>query len=209
MEETMQHLFFTSYAARIVWSYFLPSAGIRIEELTFHQAIIKCWNADVIPRIQPIIQEMPPIIVWELRKRRNNYKYEDGVTVSRVIYQVSNTLQSLVKFRKPSLLHVPHKWPDLVTMMEQYLPKLKITKVLWEFPTAGWIKLNTDGVSRGNPGRSVIGFVLRNTEGDMMYVCGKEIPEGTNTEAEAKAMVQALRFCIEHDISLLICTRIL
>lgn len=109
MEETMHHLFFTSYVARRVWPYFLSSAGIVIDGLTFHQIIIKCWTAKVIPRLQPIIQEITTIIVWELWKRRNNFKHGDSVIVSRVIYQVSSTLQSLVKFRKPRLIHVPYK----------------------------------------------------------------------------------------------------
>ncbi|XP_070036867.1 uncharacterized protein LOC142166468 [Nicotiana tabacum] len=80
--------------------------GIRIEELTFHQAIIKCWTADAIPKLKPIIQALP------------------------AIYQV-----------------------------------------LWEFPTADRIKVNTDGASRGNLGRSAIGFVMRNEEGDVIYAC--------------------------------------
>ncbi|XP_075098992.1 uncharacterized protein LOC142175884 [Nicotiana tabacum] len=87
--------------------------------------------------------------------------------------------------------------------MEQYLPKLKTTKVLWKFPEAGWINVNTDRASRGNPGRSAIGFTLRNEEGDVMYASGKEIAEGTNTETEAKAVVEALRYCIENDYILI------
>ncbi|XP_075087570.1 uncharacterized protein LOC142169586 [Nicotiana tabacum] len=52
-------------------------------------------------------------------------------------------------------------------------------------------------VIQGNPGSCAIGFVLRNKEGDIIYACGKYIPEGTNTKAEAKAMVKALRYCVE------------
>ncbi|XP_075105034.1 uncharacterized protein LOC142179115 [Nicotiana tabacum] len=90
-------------------------------------------------------------------------------------YYVSTTIQSLVKLRKRVLQNVPHKWPDLLSMMESYLPKLKFTKVLWGYPSPGWIKVNTDGASRDNPGLSSIGFVLRNEEGDIVYGCGKEV----------------------------------
>lgn len=55
------------------------------------------------------------------------------------------------------------------------MPNLKITKVIWEYPTPGWIKVNTDGASRGNLGRSLIGFVLRDEEGDVIYARGKEM----------------------------------
>lgn len=40
----------------------------------------------------------------------------------------------------------------------EYSPRLKVTKVIWKFPAAGWIKYNTDGASRGNPGISAYAF---------------------------------------------------
>ncbi|XP_075081996.1 uncharacterized protein LOC142166499 [Nicotiana tabacum] len=87
--------------------------------------------------------------------------------------------------------------------MEKYTPKLKVTKVAWECPSPGWVKINTDGVSRGNPERSSIGFVLRNEQGDVLYASSKEIQEGTNTEAEARAVLEALKYCAGHDYILI------
>lgn len=109
----------------------------------------------------------------------------------------------MIKFRKPGLHHIPHKWPDQIEMLENYMPKLKVTKVLWECPSPRWVKVNIDGASRGNPGRSSIGFVLRNEEGDVLYARGKEVQEGTNSESEARAMLEALRYCVEHDFILI------
>lgn len=85
-------------------------------------------------------------------------------------------------------------------MMENYTPKLIIHKVLWELPMEGWLKVNTDGASRGNPGRSSIGFCIRNEIGDVMYVRGMEIQETTNTCAEAMAILEALRYCSRYSI---------
>ncbi|XP_016465612.2 uncharacterized protein LOC107788446 [Nicotiana tabacum] len=166
-----------------------------MEGLTLHQAITKCWTANVCLRLKPVMQALPSCVVWELWKRRNRMKYGDVVTTSRVIYQVSSNLQALVKVRKHGIDMVPHKWKDLLSMMENFTPKLKVTKVMWEFPSAGWLKVNTDGASRGNPGRSSISFCIRNENGDIVKSVGKEIEETTNTVAEAKAMVEALRFC--------------
>lgn len=83
------------------------------------------------------------------------------------------------------------------------MPKLKYTKVMWDCPSPGWIKVNTDGASRGNPGRSAIGYVLRNEEGDLTYGYGREVQEGTNSEAEAQAILEAMRFCIDNDYILI------
>lgn len=117
------------------------------------------------------------------------------------MHQICNTIQSLIKVRKSGISRVPKRWPDMPYMMEGYKPRLKVNKVLWEFPIAGWIKINTDGASRGNPGKSSVGFCLRNEHGDLIYARAKEIQEMTNTQAEARAMLEAVRYCINHDIS--------
>ncbi|XP_070007342.1 uncharacterized protein [Nicotiana sylvestris] len=195
MKNLFSTCFFRSETAKTTWKYFLSREGIDVEGLTLHQAITKCWTANVCLRLKPVMQALPSCVVWELWKRRNSMKYGEAVTTSRVIYQVSSNLQALVKVRKPGMDMVPHKWQDLLARMENFTPKLKVTKIIWEFPSAGWLKVNTDGASRGNPGRSSIGFCIRNENGDIVKSVGKEIEETTNTVAEAKAMVEALRFC--------------
>nr|XP_016480745.1 PREDICTED: uncharacterized protein LOC107801860 [Nicotiana tabacum] len=198
-EESLIHLFFTSHAAKIVWKYFLSRQGIRLEGLTLHQAITSCWTVQVLPRIKPIMQALPSCIIWELWKRRNNFKYGEAVLISRVIYQVSSSLQAIVRVRKPCLINVPHKWKDLLTMLENYTPRMKYDKVIWELPMVGWVKVNTDGASRGNPGRSSIGLCIRNDDGDLVYVLGREINAATNTKAEIVAILEALRICSAHN----------
>lgn len=151
--------------------------------------------------MKPILQDFPSIIGWELWKRRNIYKYGDAVSIRRVIYKVSSSFQALVRVRKPQLHNVPHKWPDLLYVLENYIPKLKIDKVMWEFPIEGWTKIDKDGASKGNPGRSAIGYCLRDEQGDIIHASGKEIQDSTNTEAEAVAILEALRYCHLHGIS--------
>nr|XP_016491607.1 PREDICTED: uncharacterized protein LOC107811236 [Nicotiana tabacum] len=40
--------------------------GINMEGLSMQQTILKCWAAQVVPRLKPILQDLPSIIVWEL-----------------------------------------------------------------------------------------------------------------------------------------------
>ncbi|XP_016482447.2 uncharacterized protein LOC107803276 [Nicotiana tabacum] len=103
--------------------------------MSLQQAIAKCWTVQVVPRLKPIFQALPSIILWELWKRRNCQKHGEMV--------------------------------------------------------------NTDGASRGNPGRSSIGFVLRDSKGDVRYARGKEIKEGTNMEAETIAILEAIQTCVQ------------
>lgn len=62
-EETLVHLFFTSKAATTMWRYFLMRTGVAMEGLPLNQAITKCWTAQVLPRIKPIMQALPSCIV--------------------------------------------------------------------------------------------------------------------------------------------------
>lgn len=80
-------------------------------------------------------------------------------------------------------------------MIENYTPRFKVDRVIWEFPGEGWLKVNTDGASRGNFGRSAIGCCVRDEKGDIVFAAEKKINETTNTKAEAMAIVEALRFC--------------
>ncbi|KAJ0527599.1 putative ribonuclease H domain-containing protein [Helianthus annuus] len=67
-------------------------------------------------------------------------------------------------------------------------------KVYWDPPNSGWLKLNTDGSSLGNPGQSSYGGVVRNTHGE--WVCGYVGNIGYNTSlaAEIWGIMMGLRF---------------
>ncbi|KAH0642524.1 hypothetical protein KY290_034106 [Solanum tuberosum] len=75
--------------------------------------------------------------------------------------------------------------------METYCPKMKVKKVLWEFPPEGWVKYNTDGASRGNLGLSSYAFCLRDDRGDIHYAERATLENTTNTVAETKAILEA------------------
>lgn len=50
-----------------------------------------------------------------------------------------------------------------------------------------------DGGSRGNPGPSAVGVVIQNEKGETLKSYGEYIGEGTNNEAEYKAIIFALK----------------
>lgn len=93
-------------------------------------------------------------------------------------YNQQGNLPSVIKSssigesKKARISKVPHKWNELLAMMENYTLKLKVCKVMWEFPSAGWLKINTDGASRGNPGRSFIRYCVRDEKGDIVRAVG-------------------------------------
>lgn len=40
--------------------------------------------------------------------------------------------------------------------------------------------------------------MLRDEEGDVIYALGREVPPATNNEAEALAILEVLRYCVDH-----------
>ncbi|MHB1286485.1 MAG: ribonuclease HI family protein [Leptospirales bacterium] len=52
--------------------------------------------------------------------------------------------------------------------------------------------LYCDGASRGNPGRSALGFVLQEEDGTIFLEEGRVLPVGTNNQAEYLALVAGL-----------------
>ncbi|KAM3203903.1 hypothetical protein P3L10_027312 [Capsicum annuum] len=143
---------------------------------------------------------VPAIIIWELWMKRNSNKHREKVTVNRIIYQVSHTLHMLVKVRKPAIKQVPHRWPDIIRVLEKFVPALKVTQARWNLPPDNWLKCNMDGVSICNPGRSSYAFCIRDPLGDLIYAEAKEIAEGTNTFSETIAILEATRYCVAHNV---------
>lgn len=71
--------------------------------------------------------------------------------------------------------------------------EINITLIIWKRPPSGFLKLNFDGASRGNPGLTGIGGILRNSEGEIQYIYSRALGEGTNNEMEFAALEQGLR----------------
>ena len=56
----------------------------------------------------------------------------------------------------------------------------------------GKIIINTDGGSRGNPGKAAVGVTAVNQEGEVLYELEKYIGIATNNEAEYQAFLFSL-----------------
>ncbi|HUN66395.1 MAG TPA: ribonuclease HI family protein [Bacteroidota bacterium] len=59
------------------------------------------------------------------------------------------------------------------------------------------ITAHTDGASRGNPGESGIGVIMRSAEGIVLYAGGGYIGTTTNNVAEYSALIFCLRKAVE------------
>lgn len=72
--------------------------------------------------------------------------------------------------------------------------------ITWSKPSVGWLKCNTDGASRGNPGPSSVAFCIRISEENLIYAKMKQIGYNTNIYAEALAMKEGIEYCRNNEM---------
>lgn len=193
--ETMSHLFLTSDTATKLWRMFANVVGIHIEGLQLSQV----GTSDCCPILKPLMIAVPTVIIWNLWKRRNSFKHGRPSSYDNLVFKVNSDLWTLGRCVYPKLQDLPAGWSNMVAYLEKYKPKLYFLPVSWK-PIEGILKCNTDCASRGNPGRSTYGFCIRNSTGNLIYAQGEEIREGTNLEAEAIAIREALAHCVTEGI---------
>lgn len=64
------------------------------------------------------------------------------------------------------------------------------------------LKINTDGGSRGNPGPAAIGIVIKDESQKLIHQFGKTIGTATNNIAEYQAVIAALNWLNQKNLSL-------
>jgi len=57
-----------------------------------------------------------------------------------------------------------------------------------------YLKIYTDGGSRGNPGPGAIGIVIKEKNNQIVFQAGKTIGRTTNNQAEYRALITALEW---------------
>jgi hypothetical protein len=64
---------------------------------------------------------------------------------------------------------------------------------IWTPPPSGFIKINFDGASRGNPGPAGFVSVLRNHVGEIIHLVAGFLGENTNNVAELLSLIRGLQ----------------
>ena len=70
--------------------------------------------------------------------------------------------------------------------------------------TYEYIKVFTDGGSRGNPGPAASGIVLLTPEDELIEAFGVYLGETTNNQAECKAVLFAIEAALKHGAKIMI-----
>lgn len=82
------------------------------------------------------------------------------------------------------------RWDDLV--LGKWKRDLEEIYVRWLCPRPGWVKLNTDGASKGNPGLAGCGEIIRGHRGEVLEMFAAKCEICSSTQAELWGVVRGL-----------------
>ncbi|GLJ12448.1 hypothetical protein SUGI_0190990 [Cryptomeria japonica] len=78
--------------------------------------------------------------------------------------------------------------------------KINRKEIRWRVPQPNFSKLNFDGVSKGNSGRSGIDCIIKDHSGSLNVACWTIILDGSNNIVEAQALLFGVRLAVTNHI---------
>ncbi|XP_075496416.1 uncharacterized protein LOC142533498 [Primulina tabacum] len=169
MPETFTHIFIDSPLARSVWHYFGAVFHVRIPLTSDFRLFLSAWKRH--PGWTPrghVKEFLPFIVLWFLWTARNDAKHRHLHISAET---VKSQILSYLRLAHAASTVKPMHWRGVLQaaramgIFVQLRRDRKLTIVRWLRPPFGCFKLNVDGSSRGSPGASTVGGVVRDSSG--------------------------------------------
>ncbi|XP_015170859.1 uncharacterized protein [Solanum tuberosum] len=148
------------------------------------------------------------VMQWWMTKTNNKIQETMHQMSSYYIYCAgrygkTDALLDLKALRRPpiellSRLHGNSK--ELCTKIERVNPVLNINFIKWRKPPDNYLKLNTDGCSKGNPGEAGGGGILRDHQGNINMAFQTYFGNCSNNMAEGLAILKGLQWCVTNHL---------
>lgn len=186
--ETITHALRNCDLVRLVWN----ELGAVCFDRVFFVSDLENWLATNGKAGKATDENQPPwkiifsFAVWIIWKNRNQYVF-------------NNKAQN------------PHIAKDIMSNSVEYYfcaypkkgkPHMVIKQVHWDKPAVGWMKLNTDGSSLGNPGLAGGGGVIRDWTGRWIVGFSRNIGIASSLMAEPWAIQYGLMPCVERNLDM-------
>lgn len=203
--ETIDHVLVSGHFARHIWQFFAGHLGSNYAAAPLHFFLLKWWATEHKNDAHKLLIHATPIFIcWNLWKNRCASKYGGKKSNSaRVKFLVFKDIYFLLAASFPHISW-PTSWNDLVSIVEKCSHDVKVTSITWKKPAADFYKLNTDGSALQNPGSIGGGGILRDHHGNLIYAFSTPFGIGTNNQAEVKAAIFGVTWCIQHGYTKLI-----
>ncbi|GAA0159743.1 hypothetical protein LIER_16451 [Lithospermum erythrorhizon] len=198
--ENIDHIFIECEMAKSVWQYLHDLFGIQYKNYSspFHLLINWLDKSPIVGHIRMVIACIALWAIWEGRHKNKN---EDRVISKATI--LSRIFQQ-IKLLGDGGIFKPVNWRGDLHRVTSFGCNLRVESpslprvVKWTKPPDGHFKLNTDGASKGNPGESGCGGILKDKEGSIIMAFGVYLGRETSIVAELKAIQEGLhKLCIK------------
>ncbi|KAL6221415.1 hypothetical protein ACLB2K_009166 [Fragaria x ananassa] len=170
-EETLTHLFITCTFAQHVWQWLACCFGTRLPS---SGTLVDFWGSFTSKPFSPQLMNLwiasglfSFMAIW---KTRNKLRFENKKSSLMKIFR---STKAWIRFIAP---HMPGHYNG--TLDNKLLLGLDVTPVpkirrvprliIWHPPLYPWLKLNTDGLAKGNPGPAACGGVFRDCFGNFI-----------------------------------------
>ncbi|XP_057456943.1 uncharacterized protein LOC130747902 [Lotus japonicus] len=194
--ETVDHLFVSCPRVIELWYCILNREGISWSCSNSLLAVQEEWislrkGTDLI-----IWNLFPYSIVWSLWLQRNNSTFRgNGMQMQEIEDMYMLRIAWWIKCDWTTCpydsLHISRNLGSIKLPKPSTVPR----QISWLPPDTGILKCNVDGASKGNPGISGVGGVIRDSNRIFLGYFAIGIGFGWAFEAEVKAILHGLMFC--------------
>ncbi|XP_027090440.2 uncharacterized protein [Coffea arabica] len=195
--EGLDHVFCTGDLAMQVWGYFETQA-VDSSVCTTRHRVLRWWLRPSNNRfLRYIFRFVPSLICWELWRARNSAVFEGrGAGCEGVVRKVLQHLGDLFHGQFPGVRVSFLSWRECCDFLVRQQRQFAVVPVSWVAPGGG-CKINSDGCSKGNPGLSGGGGVLRDEQGNFLVGYSCFFGRLTSLHPELKALLFGVRLCLE------------
>ena len=143
--------------------------------------------------MQEISSWILPHFCWSIWKEINNQIFKDREELALVVgRKIFSNIKENFSVRKGGDFEIEGRKKEKVKDRSRKRQEAK-----WLLPPEGWHKANFDGASKGNPGSSGSGGVIRNDYGDCIAAFSLPLGFQTNHCAEANAACNVVKLAFE------------
>ncbi|XP_071917134.1 uncharacterized protein [Coffea arabica] len=201
--ETIEHVFFTGRLAQEVWSFFNATCGVTPQSQNLRACLLSWWLlATTSEEWRFVLARLPSWICWNIWKARNKAVFEGVVPQNQELCKaIFRDIKAMFEIQFSRVVDA-RVFPEMCDAIAK-LPSLKygFTIVGWKPSATGQLTLNTDGCSKGNPGMSGGGGVIRDSDGHLVFAFSAFLGEETSLRAEILALLIGLRLCVGRGVA--------
>ena len=197
--DDISHILISGNFAKHIWKYHASRFGVIHTNISLRNQLIQWGNLQGHNEVYKLlIHILPNFICWHLWKNRCAVKYGGKQSsIQRVQYGIFKDSMQVIKSVHPNIPW-QNNWDSLMNLIVQCKQQYKVTMLQWKTPTAGKYKLNTDGSTLHNSGKTGGGGILRDHQGNLIYAFSLSFGIGTNNFAELKAVQYGMDWCEQH-----------